>query len=236
MDEAVVSVLPAAVGMFSFILIVFLQDDFSTAFFILLISLIIFFMVGVKLYWFFAFCAFSLPIIILFIFTESYRVNRLIAFLKPGFDMHGLNYQITAAKRAISAGGFWGKGFGTGLQKVAGIPEVQADFIFAGWAEGMGFFGILLFFLLVALFVWRGYYIAFSCKDRFCSYMVFGLTSSILIQILMNCGVVCGALPSTGIPLPFFSSGGSSLMVTLIMCGLIINVSKIEKGTEMHYE
>ncbi len=236
MDEAFVSVFPAAVGMFSFILIVFLQDDFSTAFFILLISLSVFFIAGVKLYWFFAFCLFSLPIIVLFIFTESYRVNRLIAFFKPGYDLHGVNYQITAAKRAISAGGFWGEGFGTGLQKVTGIPEVQADFIFAGWVEGMGFFGVILFFALIGLFVWRGFHAAFTCKDRFCSYAAFGLTASILLQTLMNCGVVSGALPSTGIPLPFFSSGGSSLMITLIMCGLIINVSKIEKGTEMLYE
>lgn len=236
MDEAIVSVLPAAVGMFSFILIVFLQDDFSTAFFILIICLVVFFMAGVKLYWFFAFCLFSLPIITLFIFTESYRVNRLIAFFKPAYDLHGLNYQITAAKKAISAGGFWGEGFGTGLQKVSGIPEVQADFIFAGWAEAMGFFGVILFFALLILFVWRGYHAAFTCKDRFAAYAAFGLTSSILLQTLMNCGVVCGALPSTGIPLPFFSSGGSSLMITLVMCGIIINVSKIEKGTEMFYE
>jgi len=236
MDEPMVSVFPASVGMFCFIIIIFLQDDFSTAFFVMVISLSVFFMAGIKLYWFIAFCAFSLPIILLFIFTETYRVNRLIAFFKPGYDLHGINYQITAAKKAISAGGFWGEGFGTGLQKVAGIPEVQADFIFAGWAEGMGFFGVILFFALIALFAWRGFHIAFTCKDRFASFTAFGLTVSILFQTLMNCGVVCGALPSTGIPLPFFSSGGSSLLITLIMCGLIINVSKIEKGTEMQYE
>ncbi|HPX26851.1 MAG TPA: FtsW/RodA/SpoVE family cell cycle protein, partial [Treponemataceae bacterium] len=116
------------------------------------------------------------------------------------------------------------------------LNQSEADFIFAGWAEGMGFFGVILFFALIILFVWRGYNAAFTCKDRFASYAAFGLTSSILLQTLMNCGVVCGALPSTGIPLPFFSSGGSSLMITLVMCGIIINVSKIEKGTEMFYE
>lgn len=236
MDDASVTVLPAVIGMFSFVLIVFLQDDFSTAFFIMLISLVVFFIAGVKLYWFIAFCLFSLPILFLFIFTEPYRVNRLIAFFNPRYDLHGLNYQITAATKAISAGGFWGEGFGVGLQKVSGIPEVQADFIFAGWAEGMGFVGVILFFLLVILFAWRGFAVALRCQDRFSSYTAFGLTASIVIQTLMNCGVVSGALPSTGIPLPFFSSGGSSVIVTLIMCGLIINVSKFEKVTEMVYE
>lgn len=236
MEDPLVSIFPAAIGLFSFIIIVFLQDDFSTAFFILLLGLVVFFIAGVKLYWFFAFCFLSFPIVVLFIFTESYRVNRLIAFFKPNFDLHGLNYQITAAKRAISAGGFWGEGFGTGLQKVSGIPEVHADFIFAGWAEGMGFFGVLLFFMLMCLFAWRGFHASINSKDKFASYTAFGLTTSILIQTFMNCGVVSGALPSTGIPLPFFSSGGSSLMITLIMCGLIINVSKNRKGTEMFYE
>lgn len=216
----------AVVGLFFTVLIVFLQDDFSTAFFIMLVGLLMFFVAGIKLGWFLGFCVFSLPIIVLFIFTESYRVKRLIAFFNPEQYSHGVNYQINASRRAISSGGFLGEGFGSGLKKVTGIPEAQADFIFAGWAEAMGFLGVIIFFCLIIYFAFRGYKIAFRCEDKFRSFAAFGIITSIVLQVLLNCGVVCGALPATGIPLPFFSSGGSSLIITLLMCGVVINISK----------
>ncbi len=220
----------AVVGLFFTVLIVFLQDDFSTAFFIMLVGLLMFFIAGIKLGWFLGFCVFSLPIVILFIFTESYRVKRLIAFFNPEQYSHGVNYQINASRRAISSGGFFGEGFGSGLKRVSGIPEVQADFIFAGWSEAMGLAGVILFFVLIVYFAWRGYKIAFKCEDKFRSYTAFGIVTSIVLQTLFNCGVVCGALPATGIPLPFFSSGGSSLIITLLMCGVVINISKFDNN------
>ena len=204
----------AVVGLFFTVLLVFLQDDFSTAFFIMLVGLLMFFVAGIKLGWFLGFCVFSLPIVILFIFTESYRVKRLIAFFNPEQYSHGVNYQIN----------------GSGLKKVTGIPEVQADFIFAGWTEAMGFLGVILFFALIFYFAWRGYKIAFRCEDKFGSYTAFGIITSMVLQTLLNCGVVCGALPATGIPLPFFSSGGSSLIITLLMCGVVINISKFDNN------
>lgn len=216
----------AVFGLFFTVLLVFLQDDFSTAFFIMIVGLSMFYIAGIKLGWFLGFCVFSLPIVILFIFTESYRVKRLIAFFNPEQYSHGVNYQINASQRAISNGGILGEGFGSGLKKVTGIPEAQADFIFAGWAEAVGFLGVIIFFCLIIYFAFRGYKIAFRCEDKFRSFAVFGIITSIVLQVLLNCGVVCGALPATGIPLPFFSSGGSSLIITLLMCGVVINISK----------
>lgn len=216
----------AVFGLFFTVLLVFLQDDFSTAFFIMIVGLSMFYIAGIKLGWFLGFCVFSLPIVILFIFTESYRVKRLIAFFNPEQYSHGVNYQINASQRAISNGGILGEGFGSGLKKVTGIPEAQADFIFAGWAEAMGFLGVIIFFCLIIYFAFRGYKIAFRCEDKFRSFAVFGIITSIVLQVILNCGVVCGALPATGIPLPFFSSGGSSLIITLLMCGVVINISK----------
>lgn len=230
LKESGFNIAPAVFGLFCTVLLVFLQDDFSTAFFIMMVGLSLFFIAGIKLGWFLGFCAFSLPIVILFIFTESYRVKRLIAFFNPEQYSHGVNYQINASRRAISAGSFWGEGLSGGLKQVNGIPEVQADFIFAGWAEGMGFLGVIFFFALLIFFAWRGYNIAFKCEDKFRSYTAFGLVTCIILQTLLNCGVVCGALPATGIPLPFFSSGGSSLIVTLLMCGVIINISKFDNN------
>ncbi len=229
------NIAPAVVGLFFTVLVVFLQDDFSTAFFIMMVGLSLFFIAGIKLGWFLGFCLFSLPIVILFIFTETYRVKRLIAFFNPEQYSHGVNYQINASQRAISAGGFLGEGLGSGLKRVTGIPEAQADFIFAGWSEAMGFFGVILFFILIIYFAWRGYKIAFRCQDKFRSYTAFGLVTCIVLQTLLNCGVVCGALPATGIPLPFFSSGGSSLIVTLLMCGVIINISKFDNNCVEFY-
>jgi len=143
------TIIPAVSGIMLFVFVIFLQDDFSTAFFILLVSVSMFFLAGLSLYWFISLFLVSIPVLVLFIFTESYRVNRIIAFLNPLQDLHGINYQINASIKAISNGGFWGEGFGIGLQKSSAIPEVQADFIFAGWVEGMGF-------------VWRSFIPAFT--------------------------------------------------------------------------
>lgn len=237
MDDASVSIVPAIIGLFAYVLIVFLQDDFSTAFFIMLIGLSIFFIAGVKLRWFVGFCVFSIPIVFLFIFTESYRVLRLIAFFNPSEYSHSVNYQINASCRAISAGSIWGEGFASELERIKSVPEAQADFIFAGWTEAMGFIGVILFFVLLGYFAWRGYSIAFKCADKFRGFTAFGIITSIVLQSLINCGVVCGALPSTGIPLPFFSSGGSSLIITLLMCGVVINISNFDNNkVENYYE
>ena len=228
LDNPAVSVYPAAFGLFAFVIIVFLQDDFSTAFFILIIGFIIFFVAGVYLRWFVAFCIFAVPVALLFIFSEEYRVNRLIAFLKPDYDIHGMNFQLAASRRTITAGGFWGSGFGTGLRYVKNIPEAQADFVFAGWCESMGFFGVLLYFSILLYFGYRVIHIVRYARTRFESLVALGCGSSVVLQSLLNCGVVSGALPSTGINLPFFSSGGSSVMVVMLACGLLINISRNE--------
>lgn len=228
----------AAIIICVFVIIIFGQDDFSTAFFIMVLSLIMFFIAGIKLRWFVSFCLVALPVAFLFIFTEKYRVYRLIAFFNRDYDLHGLNYQVNMAKKAIASGGFWGKGINTSLRSATTIPEIQADFIFAGWAESMGFFGVLCYFALLIYFALKGYKSALNCVDKFNGLTCFGLVTCIVYQSIINCGVVCGALPSTGIPLPFFSSGGSSLIITLAMCGLIMNVLKNDRKIqkENYYE
>lgn len=235
-DTPAVSVYPAAFGLFLFVIIVFLQNDFSTAFFIMLMGFVMFFVAGVYLRWFFAFCIFAIPVAVLFIFSEEYRVNRLIAFLRPDFDLHGINYQLAASRRAISAGGFWGSGLGSGLTYVNGIPEVQADFIFAGWAEAMGFFGVVIYFAILTYLGVCVFRIALRCTERFNSLLAIGFGCFLIVQSILNCGVVCGALPSTGIPLPFFSSGGSSVIVSLLAAGFLINVSRADNKYVREFE
>ena len=235
-NDVVVSITPAITVLFLFVAIVIFQNDYATSMIILGLGLFLFFVSGVSLKWFGGFFIFSIPIVLFFIFLEPYRVDRLIAFLKPEYDVKGINYQVNASKIAITTGGFWGQGMGTGLEKIKSIPEVHADFVFAGWAEAMGFVGIVGYFALLGYFAYKVFSIAIKCDDFFRSLLALGCGTIIVVQSLVNCGVVCGALPSTGIPLPFFSHGGSSMLMTLITCGVIINISRYENESEMIYE
>lgn len=236
LDDPMVSTYPAIVGLGMFVVTVIFQKDFTTALTILLLGLAIFFIAGVYLRWFLLLLVLGIPIMFLFVFTEEYRVERVLAWLLTDYDVSGMSYQAKAASKAIMSGGIWGNGLGTGLQYTKYVPEVQSDYIFAGWAEAMGFVGVLTYFLLLAYFCWRSLSAAYHSNDLFRSLIAFGCTFLIAGQSIMNCGVVCGAFPSTGIPLPFFSSGGSSLIVTMCACGLIINVSRYENCLEIEDE
>lgn len=222
------SVFPCVIVLVVFVGLILIQKDLSTALFIFCVCLIMFIAAGLNIKWAFAIGILAIPTLFLFITNEPYRLDRIIAFLSPEEGIHTINYQSIAAKRAISAGGFWGMGIGTGLVQSNKIPEVQADYIFAGWAEAMGLFGVIGYFILLGLFAWRGYKISIACKDRFAAFGSFGFVSMILLQSILNCAVVCNALPSTGIPLPFFSLGGSSIIITLCMCGFIVNASRCD--------
>ncbi len=229
LDEVAVSIIPAVIMTSVFVLAIYLQNDFSTALIVMILSFVLFFFSGIKLKWFAIFFCLVIPVLLLFVFTEPYRVQRIISFLNPSIDPYGGGYQLNMARKAIAGGGFWGKGIGGLFRGSVSIPEVQSDFIFAGWAEEMGLFGVIIYLVVLVYFVFRGYQIALTCTDLFRSLLAFGCVSAILIQSLMNCGVVCGLFPSTGIPLPFFSSGGTSLIVSMSFCGLIINVSRWNK-------
>ena len=219
---------PAVVILVLFVSIVFAQKDFSTGLFVLFIGLLMFYIAKVKMLWIIPFCILAVPAIILMILTEQYRVNRIAAFLNPDEYVQSFNFQSIASKKAVITGGFWGQGIGDGLEKLNNIPEVQSDYIFAGWTEAMGFIGVIFYFVLLIFFVSRAIIIALRCPDRFSAFGTFGCTAVIFFQSLMNVSVVCGIVPTTGIPLPFFSNGGSSIIVTLCMCGFIINASRVD--------
>ena len=219
---------PAVVILVLFVSIVFAQKDFSTGLFVLFIGLLMFYIAKVKMLWIIPFCILAVPAIILMILTEQYRVNRIAAFLNPDEYVQSFNFQSIASKKAVITGGFWGQGIGDGLEKLNNIPEVQSDYIFAGWTEAMGFIGVIFYFVLLIFFVSRAIIIALKCPDIFSAFGTFGCTAVIFFQSLMNVSVVCGIVPTTGIPLPFFSNGGSSIIVTLCMCGFIINASRVD--------
>ena len=221
-------VLPC-VGIFlAMVILVLFQKDFSTSVFLTCIGVLMFYVAGAKLKWLIPFLIIAIPVAIIVVTTEQYRIERIIGFLKPSEGIQSYNYQATASKATITAGGIWGAGIGKGLSKLNSIPEVYADYIFAGWTEAMGYVGVVAYLLLLGLFAWRGYKAAVSCPDRFAAYGCFGCVSVLVVQSIVNLMVVCGLLPSTGIPLPFFTVGGSSIIVTLGMCGFILNASRCQ--------
>lgn len=224
------TVFPAVLVCFVMVGSIVMQSDLSTAIFVAALAVLLFIASGSKIFWLVPVMSIVVPLSALFIFLEPYRLNRIIGFLDQDSYHQTLNYQTYAARRAISAGGFWGKGLGAGLSRINSIPEIQSDYIFAGWAESMGYFGVLVYFAVLILFAWRGLHCALSTKSRFAAVAAFGFTVSIVAQSVMNIAVVGGVIPTTGIPLPFFSSGGSSILFTLATCGFLVNASRNETG------
>lgn len=208
-----------------FVLVILAQKDFSTAFIVFSIGTIMFIISGANISWIVPFLILAIPAVLLLIFTEPYRLLRIQAFLKPNELLDGLNYQRNTSLKAISDCGFFGRGMGSDLNAVIKIPEVESDYIFASWTSSMGLLGVSVYFILIIIFTWKAFQIALTCPNKFAAYGSMGCAILIAIQSLVNIAVVCGLLPTTGIPLPFFSSGGTSLIVTLAMCGFIINAS-----------
>lgn len=156
----------------------------------------------------------------------SYRLTRFMAFLNPWEDPSGSGFQIIQSLYALGSGGLFGVGIGQSRQKLFYLPEQHTDFIFAILGEEMGYLGVFVVLTLFFLLAWRGFRIALKAPDSFGCLLAAGLTTMIVGQAVVNLGVVSGLLPVTGIPLPFISFGGSSLIFTLTAVGLLLNVSR----------
>ncbi|MGN0907236.1 MAG: FtsW/RodA/SpoVE family cell cycle protein [Bullifex sp.] len=205
-----------------FALLILMQKAYTTTILFLITCLVLFLAGGYRLRYIITFCAFLAVPALCVLFSESYRVKRIASFIFPDLDPSGLNWQINMSLSAIGEGGFFGKGLGNGYYKLGSLPEVQNDFIFASFAEECGLIGVAILFILFALFALLG--IRASRRERminpFYSNLALGITSMIVFQVLINIAVVTGLLPPTGIPLPFFSQGGTNLFVVIAECGL----------------
>jgi cell division protein FtsW len=160
---------------------------------------------------------------------EPFRFQRLLAFLDPWQYSTGKGYQTIQSLYALGSGGLFGMGLGRSRQKFFYLPEQHTDFILAILGEELGFLGILLVLILFVLFARRGFKIAMNAPDTFGSLLAAGVTIMIVFQAAINIGVVCGALPVTGITLPLISYGGSSLLFTMAGIGLLLNVSRYSR-------
>ncbi len=161
------------------------------------------------------------------IFLTGYRTDRLLSLLNKGAaDSQGRDWQSIQSVYAVGSGGLFGRGLGNSVQKYSYLPEAENDYIFAIVAEELGFIGCLLIIFLYCVLIWRGIMIAVNCKDSFGTYLAFGITVLIGLQMLINMGVVLQLLPSTGMQLPLFSSGGTSLIITLMGFGILLSISR----------
>jgi len=226
LDSFFSGVLPPVLVTGLFFALIYGQNNFSTAVFLIFNAMIIFFLAGIRFRYFLAAIAMIIPVSALLVFTKEHRVRRLVSFLRPQWDPLGAGFQVNASKDAIISSGFWGKGIGEGSRKLASIPEIHSDFIFSAYVEEAGFVGVLLFFAVFTVFAVLGFKAALNSKSVFGRLLAGGLTTLIATQAMLNTAVVSGALPATGIPLPFFSAGGSSLVTTMICAGLIANVAR----------
>jgi cell division protein FtsW len=169
----------------------------------------------------------GVPALILF---SPYRAKRLFAFLHPFDDPLGINYQLRQSLIALGSGGIFGRGPGLGRQKMLFLPELHTDFILANLGEELGFVGVLAVLALFAYVLYRGSRIALRSTDPFGTYLAFGLTLLLGLQVVISAGVVMGLLPTKGLPLPFVSYGGSSLVVNMAMAGVLLSISARSTG------
>lgn len=159
----------------------------------------------------------------------SFRISRIVSFLDPWADASDTGWQVVQSLYAIGSGGLFGTGLGGSKQKYLYISEPQNDFIFSIVAEELGFIGCVIVIALFAIFIWRGILIAMKAPDTFGGLLATGITSLVAIQVILNIAVVTSTMPNTGIPLPFFSYGGTALFILLSSCGILLNISRAGK-------
>jgi cell division protein FtsW len=220
------SLFPALLLLGWFAFLVYIQPDLGTAATIVLTAGVMLFLAGVRLRYFAALALPGSVFLYQAIMTVAYRRDRIEVFLNPWADARGAGYQIIQSLIAVGTGGLTGVGLMEGRQKLFYLPYPYSDFIFAVIGEELGLLGALLVVLGFVLLLWRGLRAAWKAPDTFGMFLAAGVTLAIVIQAFINISVVLGLLPTKGIPLPFISAGGSSLVFTLFGVGLVLNVSQ----------
>lgn len=225
-EDLLQTLAPAAAPVLLFFALIVLQPDLGTSVEIVLIAFAVLFVAGLSSKWIGAGLAAAIPVLYLLIMRVGYRHDRILGFLNPEADPQGKGFQLLQSLIAVGSGGFTGVGLMESKQKLFYLPEAHTDFIFAVICEEMGFIGALVIIALFVAYGWRGLRAAFGAPDRFGQFLALGITVMVLSQALINFAVVLGMMPTKGIPLPFVSYGGSSLLVMLLATGVLLNISQ----------
>ncbi|HHT9129735.1 MAG TPA: putative lipid II flippase FtsW [Candidatus Brocadiaceae bacterium] len=202
------------------------EPDFGTSVFIVILSVIMLIVGGTRIIFVFFTAIAATPFIYKMLFEASYRTIRLTTYLNPWKDPSGAGYHIIQSWIALGSGGLTGLGIGSSKQKLFFLPESSSDFIFTIIGEEFGFLGVMVIISLFSLLIWQGLKIVHAAKDVFGFFLGLGITIMFGLQAIINIAVVSGNAPTKGIPLPFISSGGSSLLFSMIGIGILINVAR----------
>src|SRR5882724_2494634 len=225
-EDFLQNILPAAGPVLAFVVLILAQPDLGTSVDIIIIATAILFAAGLSWKWIAVGTAAALPAMYLLISHVAYRQARLFAFLHPDADPQGAGFQLTQSLIAVGSGGFTGVGLMESKQKLFYPPEAHTDFIYAVICEELGFIGAIAVIALFVVYGWRGLRAALGAPDGFGRLLALGITAMVMFQALINFAVVLGMVPTKGIPLPFISYGGSSLLVMLLATGVLLNISQ----------
>lgn len=208
--------------------IIMLQPDFGTGTILVMTIIGILFIAGLDIKIFIKFGILATIGVIGLIVVAPYRLKRILSFLDPWSDPLGSGFQIIQSLYSIGPGGLFGLGFGNSIQKHFYLPEPQTDFIFSIISEEFGFIGVIIISILFIIIFYNCLKISIKCTDLFGKYLSFGITFGLIFQTILNLSVVIGLIPVTGVTLPFLSYGGSSLIITMLSIGIILNISRYQ--------
>jgi cell division protein FtsW len=225
-NEPVYSLLPVAVAIGGIAGLVMLEPDLGTALSILLIVSAMVFAAGINYRYLVGLALVALPAASIVLMSADYRRRRMMVFLNPWDDPLGDGFQVIQSLIAVGTGGVFGRGLMNGVQKLFYLPYPHTDFIYSVIGEELGLAGATVVLTCFCVIGWRGLRVAMRAPDRFGAFLALGITAMITVQAFFNMSVTLGLLPTKGIPLPFVSFGGSSLLVSMIGMGILLNVSQ----------
>ena len=219
-------ILPLLVVPAAMFLLILQQPNLSTAGSIMIVAILMMLLAGAKWKHLSLMGVAGLAVGFAYAWVEPYRRERLLSFRNPFAQMSDEGYQLSQSLIAIGSGGLFGRGLGQGRQKFSYLPYPESDFIFAIIGEDFGLFGCCVVILLFVAFAVAGMRIALNCQDRYGCLLAAGITAMISVQAFINIGVVVGILPTTGLPLPFFSAGDTSISLLMAAVGILFNISR----------
>jgi cell division protein FtsW len=225
-DDIPYALVPIGVVIGGLVGLILLEPDLGTAMTLLLIAVAMVFTAGLSYRYIVGAMLCGLPVVYFILMSASYRRRRLLAFWDPWSDPLGDGFQVIQSLIAVGSGGLAGRGFMSGVQKLFYLPEPHTDFIYAVIGEEFGLVGTTVVMACFMVIAWRGLKISMEAPDRFGAFLAVGLTTMIAVPAFFNISVVLGLVPTKGIPLPFVSAGGSSLLISLLGMGILLNVSQ----------
>jgi cell division protein FtsW len=225
-NEPGYSLIPIGMVVACLVALILLEPDFGTSMSLVAIAAVMVFAAGLSYSYVLGAVLCGLPAVFFLVMGTTYRRQRVLSFLDPWRDPLGAGFQIIQSLIAVGTGGVWGKGLMNGVQKLFFLPEPHTDFIYSVISEELGLIGATAVLLCFCVITWRGLRVSLHAPDRFGAFLALGLTTMVATQAFVNVSVVLGMMPTKGIPLPFVSNGGSSLLINLLGMGILLNVSQ----------